>query len=141
MLNGKSTLAHLEELDRSIELLKGHRTVSEEAFMKDVAIQDAVCRRFQIAAECCIDLGNHIIAGYGLRRPETNSDIFLVLFDSGYIEDKRFAEKMVEMVKFRNLLVHFYMKVDMERVYAYLQNDLWLFEAFHRMVLRLLPSE
>ena len=109
--------------------------------MKDVVVQDAVCRRFQIAAECCIDLGNHIIAGYGLRRPETNSDFFLILFDSGYIEDKRIAEKMIEMVKFRNLLTHFYMKVDMEWVYAYLQNDLGLFEAFQRMVLRLLPSQ
>ena len=141
MLNGKSVLAHLEELDRSIELLKGHQKVSSEAFMKDGAVQDAACRRFQIAAECYIDLGNHIIAGYGLRRPETNSDVFLVLFDAGYIEDKRFAEKLVEMVKFRNLLTHFYMKVDRERVYAYLQNDLGLFEAFHRMVLGLLPSE
>ena len=53
---------------------------------------------------------------------------------------------MVEMVKFRNVLTHFYMKVDMQRVYAYLlyaylQNDLGLFETFHRMVRGLLPSE
>ncbi|MCD6335747.1 MAG: DUF86 domain-containing protein [Candidatus Latescibacteria bacterium] len=48
---------------------------------------------------------------------------------------------MVEMVKFRNVLTHFYMKVDMQRVYAYLQNDLGVFETFHRMVRGLLPSE
>jgi uncharacterized protein YutE (UPF0331/DUF86 family) len=63
------------------------------------------------------------------------------LFDSGYLEDKRIAEKMIEMVEFKNLLTHFYMKVDMERVYAYPQNDLGLFEAFQRMVLGLLPSQ
>lgn len=75
---GKACL--LEELDRCIELLKGHQKVSSEEFMRNVVVQDAVCRRFQIAAECCIGLGNHIVAGYGLRRPETNSDIFLILF-------------------------------------------------------------
>ena len=59
-LNKEIVLRHLEELDYSITLLKNHRQVSMEEFLSNQTIQNAVCRRFQVATGCCIDLGNHI---------------------------------------------------------------------------------
>jgi len=137
-LNGKSMLKHLEELDKCIRILREHQHVTKENFLSDQMLQDAACRRLQIATECCIDIGNHIISGHGLKRAETNTEIFKILFDYGYLEDENFVNQMVEMVKFRNLLTHIYLKIDMEKVYSYLQNDLWLFEQFQKMTLKLI---
>lgn len=140
-LNERSMSKHLEELDKSIEILKEHQKVSQEQSLKNATLQDAVCRRFQIATECCIDLGNHVISGYGLRRPETNSDIFIILFESGYLGEKDFAEKMVEMVKLRNLLAHLCLKANLDLVYSHLKSDMWLFKEFQKIILKLIPAD
>ncbi len=137
-LNKETMLRHLEELDYCIKLLKGHQHVSRDDFFSNQTIQDAVCRRFQIATECCIDLGNHIISAHGLKRPETNTEIFWILFDYGYLENKEYAEQMTKMVRFRNLLTHVYVKINMEQVYFYLQSDIPIFENFQKMMLKLL---
>lgn len=136
-LNKETMLRHLEELDYCIKLLKGHQDVSREDFFSNQTIQDAVCRRFQIATECCIDLGNHIISAHGLKRPETNTEIFWILFDYGYLENKEYVEQMTKMVRFRNLLTHVYVKINMEQVYFYLQSDIPIFENFQKMMLKL----
>ncbi|HEX9971801.1 MAG TPA: DUF86 domain-containing protein [bacterium] len=129
-------LRHLEELEYCIKLLKGHQHVSRDDFFANQTIQDAVCRRFQIATECCIDLGNHIISAHGLKRPETNTEIFKILFDYGYLEDKEYSEQMTKMVRFRNLLTHVYVKINMEQVYSSLQSDIPLFESYQKMMLK-----
>ena len=135
-LNKETMLRHLEELEYCIKLLKGHQHVSRDDFFTNQTIQDAVCRRFQIATECCIDLGNHIISAHGLKRPETNTEIFKILFDYGYLEDKEYSEQMTKMVRFRNLLTHVYVKINMEQVYSYLQRDIPLFENYQKMMLK-----
>jgi uncharacterized protein YutE (UPF0331/DUF86 family) len=136
-LNKETMLRHLEELDYCIKLLKGHQHVSRDNFFSNQTIQDAVCRRFQIATECCIDLGNHIISAHGLKRPETNTEIFKILFDYGYLENQEYVAQMTKMVRFRNLLTHVYVKINMEQVYSYLQSDLSLFENYQKVMLKL----
>lgn len=98
-LNKEIVLRHFEELDYSITLLKNNRQVSREELLSNQTIQDAVCRRFQIATECCIDLGNHIISAHGLKRPETNAEIFMILFDYGYLENKEYLSANVTLNK------------------------------------------
>jgi len=135
-LNKATMLRHLEELEYCIKLLKGHQHVSREEFFSNQTIQDAVCRRFQIATECCIDLGNHIISAHGLKRPETNTEIFKILFDYGYLENEDYVVQMTKMVRFRNLLTHVYVKINMEQVYSFLQSDIPLFENYQKMMLK-----
>jgi len=45
------------------------------------------------------------------------------------------------MVKFRNMLVHLYWKVENDRVYQYLKKNLADFEAFRRAIRAYLRSE
>ncbi len=136
-LNKDLMIRHLEELEHCIVLLKNHRQVSKKEFLSNQTLQDAVCRRFQIATECCIDLGNHIISAHGLKRPETNTEIFKILFEYGYLENENYVAQMTKMVRFRNLLTHVYVKINMEQVYSYLQSDIPLFEKYQRVMLKL----
>jgi len=44
-------------------------------------------RCLQLAIECCIDIGAHVIVAFGLKRPEEFRDIFLILNREGYMEE------------------------------------------------------
>jgi len=44
--------------------------------------------------------------------------------------EEELAKRLIRMVKFRNMLVHLYWKVEDERVYEYLRNSLDDFEEF-----------
>lgn len=46
------------------------------------------------------------------------------------------AEKLINMSKLRNVLVHLYMEIDLERLYGYIQTDLDDFSEFARYVSR-----
>lgn len=45
-----------------------------------------------------------------------------------------FAQRLAGMAKFRNVLVHLYLEVDLRRLYRYLQENLDDFETFARYV-------
>ncbi|MGC9002746.1 MAG: type VII toxin-antitoxin system HepT family RNase toxin [Dictyoglomus sp.] len=58
----------------------------------------------------------------GLRPPKDYSDTFRVLFENGFLE-KAFFESLVNMVKFRDRLVHIYWEIDNEFLYSILKNN------------------
>ena len=78
---------------------------------------------FILAAEVCIDIGNHVIAAESLRAPETFSDVVRVLAESAWLDDD-LADRLAEMARFRNLLVHGYADVDDDRVVEILHTSL-----------------
>lgn len=74
-------------------------------------------------AEACIDIAGHIIAAEGFNRPSDYADIFEPLAENGILEED-LAERLGEMAKFRNFLVHRYDKVDLERLQEFRDDDI-----------------
>ncbi len=86
----------------------------------------AVERNLQVAIECILDIGNHIIAEKGFEIPENSGDIIRILGEEKVIPSN-FAEKIKGIVGFRNILVHEYTEIDYKLLYNYLiyrLNDL-----------------
>lgn len=77
---------------------------------------------FVLAAEQCIDIGQHIVSSEGLPAPATFADVFAILRDAGWMTADS-AERLGELARFRNLLVHGYADVDDDRVVTYLSSD------------------
>jgi len=48
--------------------------------------------------------------------------------------------RLVEMVKFRNMLVHLYWKIENDRLYKYLKENLGDFEAFQEAIRKYLKK-
>jgi uncharacterized protein YutE (UPF0331/DUF86 family) len=48
--------------------------------------------------------------------------------------------RLVEMVKFRNMLVHLYWKIENDRLYQYLRENLGDFEAFKEAIRKYLKK-
>ena len=48
--------------------------------------------------------------------------------------------RLIEMVKFRNMLVHLYWKIENDRLYQYLKENLGDFEAFKEAIRKYLKK-
>ncbi|MGA9348269.1 MAG: HepT-like ribonuclease domain-containing protein [Anaerolineae bacterium] len=76
-----------------------------------------------MAIEACLDIGRRLIALEGFRYPEDNRDVFQVLREEGVVSQE-LLPSLVDMARFRNLVVHDYAKIDDAKVYAILKNRL-----------------
>jgi len=121
-INYDMIMSRLNRLESTLAKLK--RIVqgnSKHEFLKNDDLQDIVERNLQVAAQCCIDIGNHIISKMKLSFPESYGDIFIKLGEAGIIDEKT-SLTMSKIAGFRNILVHDYLKVNYEIVYDNLQN-------------------
>ncbi|MBS3749552.1 MAG: DUF86 domain-containing protein [Candidatus Thermoplasmatota archaeon] len=82
-----------------------------------------------VGIESAIDLCNHVISKNRLRPPEDYADTFLVMMEEDFFPEK-FTEKLMQMARFRNRLVHIYWKIDVDLLYTILQEDLSDFNRF-----------
>jgi len=76
-----------------------------------------------VSIEAAIDMCNHLISKNRFRVPEDYADTFKVMEEAGVISGE-FVERLREMAKFRNRLVHIYWEVDDEVVYEILREDI-----------------
>lgn len=132
-------LAKLDRLRLYLKYLRELRKSSLEDFLGDFRICGATERYLQVAIESVIDVGNEIISSLELGRPERYRDIPYIL-SAANILPKDFAENLVSMIGFRNLLVHDYASVNLNLVYEFLQTRLTDFETFIRYIVEWLEK-
>ena len=121
------------ELNASIEKLKTLSKISKENFLKNYEKIDTAKYNFIIAIEVMVDICSHIIAENNLGAPEEYSEVFKIMGSKGIFPEV-YVKNLVEMTKFRNLLVHVYWKVHDDKIYQYLKNNLEDFEIFKKHV-------
>lgn len=107
--------------------------------MSDFTKVESAKHLLQVAIECCIDVGHHIIAAESWRAPRNYADTFVVLNERGILPDD-FVPVTRQMVRFRNRVVHLYWEVDDEIVYQTLQTNLGDFDRFSEYVLDFFPD-
>lgn len=128
-------LAKARQLSAKLKTTGKNLTVSLNEYLADDNIQAIVERRLQLAIQVCIDVANYLIAHLGLRAPEELENVFAVLGREGLISPE-LAERMVGMVRFRNILVHDYLDINQKLVYAHLTERLDDFEQFAQEILK-----
>jgi len=127
--------AMIDIIDENIRLIEDIRSQGYESFSGSFRDIQAAKHSLQEAIEACLDIGSHIIAEKGFRRPEDYKEIFKVLEENGII-DHVLSEKLQEMAQFRNLLVHRYGQIDIKRVYIIMSNDLKDIQKFAKSILK-----
>ena len=138
-IDKESLNSRLEKLKECLEKLKPLSKVSKSEFLETPSFQDIAERNLQVAIQCLLDMGNHLIAAFGLRGPQDFKEIFVVLGEEGVLP-KEFALKIAPMAGLRNILIHEYLKVDLEKIYGHLK-DLADFERFAQIVVHLIEKE
>ncbi len=111
MVDRTLVLRKLAEFDEYHRQIAEYAGIDEDAYLNDWKTQRIVDRTLQIMIETCLDVGGHIIADEKLRLAENYADTFKVLKEASIIPGI-LSERLVEMARFRNLIVHHYGKID-----------------------------
>lgn len=88
----------------------------KDEFLKNWKLQDSALRNFQVAIESLTDIANHIISEKNWDRPTGYKDIIRVLNKKGVIPDE-FLDTANKIMGFRNLIVHEYLSLELEKIY------------------------
>lgn len=120
----------IKELQKNLILLKSvSLNINKDNLKEDMIKYWGIERGIQICIECVIDISNVIISTLDIEKPDTYKECILVLGNEDIIP-QRFAKQISNMVSFRNILVHDYMKIDEEIIINVLKNNLDDFAKF-----------
>ena len=130
----------LDALEDYLQRLRSLGEAGEPEYLADPAIHDLAARYLHLAMEATIDIANHWISDVGLRTPDTNRDIFVVLEQAGEIE-RALSERLQDWAGFRNVLVHDYLTIDHGIAYKAIREDLGDLDAFRRWAVGKLDAD
>lgn len=131
--------AKIDIIEQDLEVLEGMKKMSLKDFENSYRDVLAAKHALQESIEACLDIANHVISTFGYRRPEDYKDMFRVLMEKRIIK-KEFFEKLEQMAKFRNLLVHRYEDIETEKLHRILREDLGDIRQFVKTILRFLKK-
>ncbi len=130
----------LQALDEYLGYLKDLQKVNKKSFLADYHQFGLGEHYLHLSIEVLLDVAKMVIIAFNFPRPEENRDVFRVLHDKKVMSEKLYNQLMGAS-GFRNVLIHEYEKINRERVYEYLQNDIDQFREFKRQALRFLAKQ
>ncbi len=134
-------LSLLEEVRQALLVLARYRaTIPRDRLLAEIDTQNMVLFALYRAVQCCIDLGQHVIAERGLAVPSAYREVFRVLGQAGVI-DATLAERMERWGGFRNVIAHQYGALDLDRVARALYEDVIDLDRFATTMAQLLSDE
>jgi uncharacterized protein YutE (UPF0331/DUF86 family) len=130
MIDREAICRRLHALEAySSELERFAATLSRSAFDSTLSTQWMVEHGLQLAIECVLDIGSHLVAGEQLGSPQSYREVIELLGQRGILPQE-FVARVRGMPGFRNILVHDYLAVDITIVWAMLQNGPAQFREF-----------
>ncbi|MGD0949679.1 MAG: DUF86 domain-containing protein [Candidatus Binatia bacterium] len=111
------------------ELQRLIATVSRDKFTAELSTQWMIEHGLQLAIECVLDIGNHLVAGEQLGTPQSYREIIELLGQHGILPED-FVARVRGMPGFRNILVHDYLAVDPSMVWVMLHEGPAQFREF-----------
>ena len=106
-------------IQRAREIYRKH----QNRFLQDLDAQDAAVLNLIRSCELAIDMANYIIKRDKLGIPTSSAESFELLARSNTI-NYELAQRLKQMVGFRNLAVHEYREIDFNRVAEIIEHDL-----------------
>lgn len=119
-------------LDGALKQLRSHVGEPIEALEQNVDKLWAVERGLQLCAQNCIDIATHLVASAGSDVADYASAIDTL--GSIGVVPPTFAAQFRAIAGFRNVLVHSYLAVDLDRVHNVLNERLDDFVEFARHI-------
>ena len=119
----------LGDIKSNVKELKNAKDITWDVYRTDIRERRFVERTLHITIEGCIDAAQHIISDEKMREPTSYRDTFMVLTENKILKPDDLS-RFENIASFRNLLVHYYEKVDDAIVYGIFKNNLSDFDIF-----------
>jgi len=126
----KTKIAHIY---RSIDRLFKKSNIPLAEFKVNADAQDIVIHNLQLAIQGAIDIASHIVSDEGWQVPNALAGLYDIL-DEHKVIDKKMAGVMKQMVGFRNIIVHEYEDIDLDKVHQILTSRLGDFNDFLKQI-------
>lgn len=123
----------LRLMKKYVDFLKSKREVSIEMLKENYELMSAIERNLELALESMLDIGEMIISEEEFEKPEDYKGVILTLGKEGILP-KGFAKKLAPAAGLRNILVHMYAEVNVEKVHRFLQENLGDFDDFAKQI-------
>jgi len=117
----------LRLLEQKIEEIRSWDIISMEDIKKSSLIRNAVERALQVAIEIMIDIAERILALENCKPSMSSAESIAKLEDLGIIKE---AEQYIDMVRFRNFIVHRYEYINVNILFTIVNKKLPCFESF-----------
>jgi uncharacterized protein YutE (UPF0331/DUF86 family) len=127
----------LANIKSNVKELKNAKDITWDVYRTDIRERRFVERTLHITIEGCIDAAQHIISDEKMREPTSYRDTFMVLTENKILKPDDLS-RFENIASFRNLLVHYYEKVDDAIVYGIFKNNLSDFDLFVERIVRFL---
>lgn len=108
---------------------------NDEKFLHDYNNQDAIILNLQRACEQALKLGMRVLKLKNLSIPSSYKEIFQLLNKEGII-DAELSENLANMVGFRNIAVHDYQELDLNKILEILKTDFIDFQKLIKAILK-----
>jgi uncharacterized protein YutE (UPF0331/DUF86 family) len=123
-----------QTIERCIKRVQQEYVGFENTINTNFTKQDAIVLNIERACQACIDMGNHYIKTYKLGIPQSNKDVFQVLYANNIINNE-LNKKLQAMVGFQNIAVHDYSILDLDILHSIVKNELDDLLAFSKLIL------
>jgi uncharacterized protein YutE (UPF0331/DUF86 family) len=133
MINFNVIENKISSVQKYLKILERYKEYSREEIEKDIDIRGAVERYLYLAIQSTIAIAEAVISFKNLRKPTTMAESFIILSEEGII-DREFAEKLIKMVGFRNIIAHDYEELNYDIVYDILHQRLKDIEKFIEII-------
>ena len=131
---------NFDTIDDNLEKLNTLSGLSRDEFMADFRNLDTTVRRLQTSIEALVDISRYVIRSLGLPSADSYREVPVVLADAGYF-DQTSTAIYDKIVRFRNLVVHHYYRVDPEEVYQILIENLSDLQNWHTTLLEIIEAD
>ena len=139
-LNEEMVKSRAQEIRESLNRVRRYTSLSDDEFWADERNLYTVMHLLLMSIEATAALCNHILARLAKRAPASYAECFDGLRELDIVDDG-LAGRLVQMARFRNLLVHRYWEVEPERILRYGRENLGDFEEYLAAVGRLIAEE
>lgn len=130
----------LQAIDENVRLLGQLKGVPLKDIASDPWKLGGAKYYLQTAVEAVLDICKYLVAHAQHGMPEKYSDLAMLLSHEG-VFPKEFAERLIRMIGLRNILVHQYLQVNLEKMYEPIRENLGDFDEFARHVVAYLEKE
>ncbi|MBI5700678.1 DUF86 domain-containing protein [Candidatus Saganbacteria bacterium] len=129
MVDTESIATRFKHLKEYLKVLNELKRIKKNIFIDDYHYFGLAERYLQLSIECMLDVGNMLIVSLDLRKPSDKQEVIDIL-EEVKIVPSILATRLSGIARFRNLLVHEYVKIDRSKVYNILNSKIPELEAF-----------
>jgi uncharacterized protein YutE (UPF0331/DUF86 family) len=124
---------HIQNMEEALAQLGKYRNISFNEFQKDLSLVWIVEKGLEILIQNLLDIGAHLLASEIKNDWEDYGEVILKMGKHGVIP-REFSDQIKGMAGLRNILIHEYLRIDLNKLFDYLKYRLEDFIQFIRYI-------